>query len=216
MRALHDLPLLITREAEDAAPLVAQLQRQGVMARAAPCLRFVDTTDQKEFLPYRGVDADLLVTSARAVARVRQLGPDPAWRVLALAPRTTAALAAAGVAVHHAATGGAAVLAAAARPQVPLLYPTSDRGGDEVRRVRPDVVIAVAYRTVCAERLPDDVVALLSSGAAFAAVFFSPSAVTCFRQLTTAVPTCSFFHGRTTAEALLAAGWRAEPWELTG
>ncbi|MDP2316130.1 MAG: uroporphyrinogen-III synthase [Pseudomonadota bacterium] len=167
------IPLLVTRAADEAAALVARL---GPAAVAAPCLAFEPLAPPRPDLP----GADLLVASPRAVGPLATVGLDPSWRVLALAPATAAVMHAAGLPVHLAVPGGGATLAAAARPG-PVICATSDLGGDEVLRVRPDAVRWVLYRTVCPDALPAAAVAALDGP--FDVLFTSPSAVRNFDRL---------------------------------
>ncbi|MFZ5476003.1 MAG: uroporphyrinogen-III synthase [Myxococcota bacterium] len=186
-------PLLVTRAAEDAAPLA---ERLGPHAIVAPCLAYEPAGGDPPAL----TDADLLVTSPRAVpALARAPG---GWRVLALVPTTAAAVRAAGYRVDVEVSGGAADLARAGRPG-PLVCATSDLGGDEVRRVRPDAVLWVVYRTVCPDALPPAAVAALAGE--FDVLFTSPSAVRNFERLAPgalARATRVLCHGRTTLAAV--------------
>jgi uroporphyrinogen-III synthase len=200
-------PLLITRAAAEAAVLAEKL---GPPAIVAPCLVYEDVPVTRPSLP----GADLLVTSPRAVPPLARLGLDPSWRVLALAPATAAALGAAGLPVHHAQPGGAAALAAAAGPG-PLLYATSDLGGDEVLRVRPDAIRWVLYRTVCPDALPPAALAALAGP--FDVLFTSPSAVRNFDQLAPGALARArriLCHGATTRAAVRTMGHDAVHFSL--
>lgn len=167
------IPLLVTRADDEARALAARL---GPHAIPAPCLAFEALSPARPALH----DADLLVASPRAAGPLAHVGLDASWRVLALAPTTSRALLAAGLPVHLAVEGGGAALAAAARPG-PVICATSDRGGEEVLRVRPDAVVWVLYRTVCPAALPPDAVAALAGP--FDVLFTSPSAVVHFAAL---------------------------------
>jgi uroporphyrinogen-III synthase len=167
------IPLLVTRAEDEARALAEKL---GPHAIPAPCLAFVALAPPRPALP----GADLLVTSPRAVGPLAQVGLDPSWRVLALAPATSRALLAAGLPVHLAVEGGGAALAAAAGAG-PVICATSDLGGDEVLRVRPDAVVWVLYRTVCPEALPAAAISALAGP--FDVLFTSPSAVLHFETL---------------------------------
>lgn len=168
-----DLPLLVTRAAEDAADLAARL---GPRALVAPCLAYEDVPSPPPDLP----DADVLVASPRSVPALARTGLRPGWRVLALAPATAAAMRAAGLRVDEDVRGGGVDLARAARPG-PLICVTSDIGGQEVQKVRPDAVLWVVYRTVCPPSLPPDAIAALEGD--FEVLLASPSAVRHFERL---------------------------------
>lgn len=192
-------PLLVTRPEPDASALVATLRARGVDARALPCLRVAPVPLGPATLdPWRGHPATLALTSPRAVPVAVTLGVDPAWRVLALAPRTAALAGAAGLVVTPV-HGGAADLARAAGPE-PLLLIASDLAGAEMRPLRPDLVHLVAWRTVAVDALvlppgPVDV------------LFASPSAVEAFVHLAPRAPVRhAWCHGRTTLEAARRAG----------
>ncbi len=167
------IPLLVTRAADEALALAEKL---GPHAVPAPCLAFVALDPPRPALP----GADLLVASPHAAAPLARVGLDPSWRVLALAPATSAALVSAGLPVHLEVPGGGAALAAAARPG-PVLCATSDLGGEEVLRVRPDAIRWVLYRTVCPDALPAAALAALAGP--FDVLFTSPSAVRNFDRL---------------------------------
>lgn len=202
------VPLLVTRAADEADALCARL---GPHAVPAPCIAFVPDP-----APRPAVDrADLLVTSPRAVPGLLSAGLPPGWRVLALAPTTAAAVQAAGLHVHHALVGGAADLAAVARPDVPVVAATSDRGGDEARRIRPDVLLWVLYRTVTPATLPEAARAALAGP--FDVLFTSPSAVEGFERLAPGMLARArrrLCHGGTTLAAVEARGLTGERYSL--
>lgn len=178
---VSDAPMLtlVLRAAEEAAAEVATLRARGEAALAAPCLAFVPLP-APDLDAWRGRPAQLMVTSVRAVPAVAALVLDPAWHVLALAPKTAAALREAGVRVDLALAGGAAALAAAAGP-APLLALTSDLGGDEARKIRPDLVVVPVYRTAAPASLPPEAAAALAGDYALRAA--SPSALRNLDQL---------------------------------
>ncbi|MDP2308462.1 MAG: uroporphyrinogen-III synthase [Pseudomonadota bacterium] len=197
------IPLLVTRADDDARALAGKL---GPHAIPAPCLAFVALAPPRPDLP----GADLLVASPRAVGPLAQVGLDPSWRVLALAPTTARALLAAGLPVHLAVPGGGAELAAAARPG-PVLCATSDLGGDEVLRVRPDALLWMLYRTVCPASLPDAALAALAGP--FDVLFTSPSAVLHFDVLAPGAILRArrvLCHGATTVAEVLRHGRAGE------
>lgn len=196
-------PLLITRAAGDAERLAARLG--GI---AAPCIAWEDAPSP----PPDVADADLLVTSPRAAEPLARVGVPAGWRVLALAPATAAALVSRGIPVDHAQAGGGADLARVARAG-PLVCATSDLGGDEIARVRPDVLRWVLYRTTCPPDLPPAARAALDGP--FDVLFASPSAVRNFRALAPAArPRRALCHGATTLEAAALAGYSPEPYDL--
>lgn len=209
-------PLLVTRAAEEAEPLVARLRAEGVDAIAAPCLRFVDEPpDRSQLGPLAAADADLLVTSPRSLPALRVFPPPARWRVLALAPSTAARLREAGVRVDEAVEGGAAALAARARPG-PVVFATSDLGGEEVWRVRPDAVRWVTYRTEAPDDLPAPARAALAGGA-YAVLATSPSALRHLERLAPGAVTHAthvLCHGATTLREAERLGGRAVPWRL--
>jgi uroporphyrinogen-III synthase len=201
------VPLLVTRPADEALALCERLPQ----AIPAPCLEFAATGSPRPELP----DADLLVASPRAVAPLRAAGVPTGWRVLALAPRTDAALREAGLPVHRAVHGGGAELAAAARPDAPVVAATSDLGGEEVRRVRPDARLWVLYATVCPEALPAAARAALEGR--FDVLFASPSAVRNFERLAPGALARArrvLCHGRTTMEEVARHGRAGERFVL--
>lgn len=133
--------LLVARANPEAAQLARRLRRAGLAAVGVTLFR-------RDLLPdpsFGTEPFDLLVPSRASAGAVPALLP-PDCRVLALAPRTLEALRARGIRVDVSSEKGAAHLAALARPGVRLLVLTSSAGGEEVRRLRPDAEIVVAYR----------------------------------------------------------------------
>lgn len=201
-------PLLVTRAEDDARALAARL---GPHCVVAPCLAWADADDPRPDLP----DADVLLTSVRAVDAVVRRGLPPAWRVLALAPATAAAARAAGLTVAVERGGGAAEVARAARPDVPAVAATSDLGGAEVRKIRPDAYVWVVYRTVRPSTLPPEAIAAMEGP--FDVLFTSPSAVHNFVVLAPGALERAvrvLCHGRTTIEAVEALGRVADRADL--
>ncbi len=203
------MTLLVTRARTEADALVATLRRRGVAALAAPCLEY--STLPVNLDRWRGHDADLLITSPRAVGAVPAL--DPAWRLLALAPETRRGLEDAGLRVDLSMRGGAAELASAARAG-PVLHLTSNLGGDEVRRVRPDAWVYPAYITACPESLPAPVLEAVK--APYELLFFSPSAVRHLEHLLPGALAAAqrvWWFGDTTRVELAARGITGVPWK---
>lgn len=208
-------PVLVLRDPAETATLVARLRGEGVDALAAPCIAYEAEPPDEAFLaPLRGIDLDLLVTSPRSVPTLLSAHLPDRWRILALAPTTSRALAEAGIRVDLAVGGGGAALAGEARPG-PLLLATSDLGGDEVRRVRPDVTVWVTYRTVCPVALPDEAVAALAGDYDLLAA--SPSQL---RHLDALAPgavaraRAVYCHGGTTLDEAVRLGGHALPHRL--
>lgn len=144
------MPILVLKPEPDCSALVARLRARGVDAIAAPCLRF-ENLPAPDLDRFRSAPADVLLTSPRGLDALPPL--DPQWRLLALAPKTAALARSAGLRVDEEVEGGAAALAARARPGVVLVL-TSDLGGDEALRVRPDAIVVPTYRTLPVESLP--------------------------------------------------------------
>lgn len=176
-----DPPILVLRAQEDADPLVAALLACGRAAIVAPCLHYERVPLAVTFLDrWRGHALDLVVTSPRAAFVLRDLRLDEKWRVLALAGATAAALHAAGVRVDTPVDGGAAEAAGLTRVG-PVVALGSDLAGEQLRSVRPDATVLVAYRTRCPDTLPEAAtVALLGEFSLFAA---SPSSLRHFNHL---------------------------------
>lgn len=163
----------------NADAVVDGLRARGVDALAVPVLRF-EPLPPPSLDELRGAPLDVLVTSPRTVDAVVALVRDPQWRVLALAPKTSAALRARGVVVDDEVEGGAAALAGRARPGPVVLF-TSDLGGDEALSVRPDLRVVPVYKTVAPPDLPEAAWAALSGDYALLAA--SPSALRYFDLL---------------------------------
>lgn len=202
-----DLPLLITRAEPEAVELAA---RVGPRAIVAPCLAYEDVVAERPDL----VEADVLLASPRAVGPVARVGIPAAWRLLALAPATATAARAAGLRVDEEVPGGGEDLARRARPG-PVICVTSDIGGDEVRKVRPDARMWVVYRTVCPPALPEAARAALDGE--FELFFASPSAIRNFARLAPGALARArrvLCHGRTTLEEATRLGVTGERADL--
>lgn len=216
---MDPVPLLLTRAAEELPEMTAML---APFRRVfpAPCLQF-EELPLPDLSALREEKVELLLSSPRVVSAVIALNPPAHWRILALAPRTTAALQAAGIRVDQAVEGGGAALASAAG-NGRLLLLTSDLGGAELRAQRPDTQIVVVYRTACPTRLPD--AAILAMEADFDVHFASPSAVENFVRLAPGrlerARRC-YAHGGSTVAALrsrgraVLAGQLARPQDFT-
>ncbi len=181
-------PWIVTREPEDAAPLVDALRARGLEAVCVPCIeraplgwpaRLAPGDDALWFLtsPYaaRLVLARVVVTAAYAPPRAR---------FAAVAPRTADVVVEAGARVDVTAEGGAVALAHAvvdAGFRGRVLYPTSDAGLAQPEQqeavallaARGEVVREAVYATRPPAGLAD---ALAARAGPLKAVVFSPSA----------------------------------------
>lgn len=166
------MAILVLKPEPDCSALVARLRARGVDAVAAPTLYF-ESLPAPNLDRFRSAPADVLLTSPRGLASLPPL--DPQWRLLALAPRTATLAREAGLHVDEAVEGGAAALAARARPGVVLVL-TSDLGGEEVLRVRPDAVVIPTYRTCPVGELP-------TFAEPYSLLAASPSALRAFEAL---------------------------------
>jgi uroporphyrinogen-III synthase len=180
------IPWVITREAEDAAPLVEKLRARGLDARCIPAIA-------RRALPWPHTPPRALffVTSPYAARLVLDNVPQSARAAhafAAIAPKTTAVLRAAGVEAVVERAGGVVELARAVDDQpidLPVVYATSDAGvaSDEQREAvailerRHVVQRFTAYTTEADAALAASIASLPST---YAAVFFSPSAVDAF------------------------------------
>jgi len=204
-----DVPLVITRAAAEAEETAARFIALGRTVMLAPCIEYEWLPpDLDRLAPFRGHAADVLVASPRAASALAAAGVDPRWRILALAPRTSAALRAEGLRVDVEVDGGGADLARLAGPGA-VLFLASNLGGEEIASVRPDAVRWEAYRTLCPDRLPKEVADLLTSGAAFDVFVASPSAVRNFEWLAPGALARArevVCHGRTTLHAVQRLG----------
>lgn len=187
--------LYVGRAAPDADRMARLLRRAGVAATAVSLLR-------RAPLPKLDLSAltgpvDILVPTPTAAVLLDPtlLPADARW--LATAPRTARTLAARGIVVDVAGALGAADLAARSRGGATLVVLTSDAGGAEVLRVRPDARVVALYHLVPVDRAPRT---RRESGAA-TWLLASPSAVDALlglrpRALTDAVQVLAM--GRTT------------------
>src|SRR5262249_31993792 len=129
------IPWVITREADDAKPIVDALIERGIDARCVPCIERTELPWPTSFVDACVFSQERLwfVTSpycARLVlARLRPQRPE---HVAAIAPSTTAAFGEEGYDVVDVQSGGGAVELAkavvAAGINAAVLYPTSDAG----------------------------------------------------------------------------------------
>ncbi len=206
------MPLLLTRAEEDAASTVARLPPE-FEAVIAPALAYEATGSVAELLAAAPSRPTLLVTTPRSVpvAVALSVGRE----VVALAPRTSAALVEAGVTVRPV-CGGVEQAMATLDPASTLLL-TSDLGAHTAARRWPTMAVLVTHRTVAPASLPAPAAALLASGTAFAVFFASPSAVENFEHLApgaAARAAARYVHGASTAAALTALGLSSSPLTL--
>jgi len=213
---------LITRPAEDAAPLAAALAARGHAAVVAPMFE-VDFADP-EPADLTDIQA-VLLTSANGARALAGLTPRRDPPVLAVGDATAAAARAAGFADVTSAAGDAAALARLAADRLdpaggPLFHAagkvvagdlkgTLEAAGFTVRR-------AVLYRTRAAQTLPAAAASGLAGGTIDGVLFFSPRTAEVFVRLVRAagltVHLASLYAlclSRAVAERLDAAAWRA-------
>ena len=133
---------IVARDSEGAERVATRLRAHGELALAAPVLVWTPG-DTPPPLPH---DVQILVTSPRGASvladRVGAGGRSGGWQILALAGPTARALREQGLEPDVVAGGGAAALAACAAPG-PLVHLTSDLGGAESARARPDRMLWV-------------------------------------------------------------------------
>lgn len=181
--------VIVTRPAEAAAELQAELAAHGIEALAAPMLA-VAPVDRVEALP-DGIQA-VLLTSGNGAQAAGRLGLDRGLPVLAVGDGTARAAAEAGFATVAAAAGDAASLtglvAARCRPDDgPLLWVSGEAISTdlvETLSARGFLVIRrIAYRTAMADTLPREVEEGLRSGSVEAVLFFSPRSAEAFARL---------------------------------
>jgi uroporphyrinogen-III synthase len=200
---------IVTRPAGEAADLVDSLASAGIAARAIPCV-------ERHFLdwpwpPPRHEPGWVLVTSA---AMAERLGPIPDYiRVAALAPKTAKVLTAKGIEVSLEAEGGVQHLADALelewskekRPKWFIHYPTSDLGLKEHEQTMAVQVLEriatlrryEAYRSVAPREL---VTQAKTVGPETGLIFYSPSAISHWIEVSQMKPAAVLCHGKSTLE----------------
>jgi uroporphyrinogen-III synthase len=176
---------IITKSQPHADSLVIQLRRQGLKARALPCIDH-QWNEWPDLTRGSADPKSLLFVTSRAVAA--RVDPPSAAMVAAIAPNTSATLEARGIRVDIEAHGGVQELAAAVAKaeRVPagghVFYPTSAAALRQPEHlaavatlgVRLHVHVHAVYRTEVPARLGEEL-AELETPAAF--VFWSPSAI---------------------------------------
>lgn len=181
--------VIVTRPAEAAAELQAELSGHGIEALAAPMLT-VEPGDPAAVLP-EGIQA-VLVTSGNGAQAAARLGLDPALPVLAVGEATAQAAGGAGFTAVTAASGDAAALAAlvvrTCRPDWgPLLWVSGAAVSTDLVETLSGsgftVIRRVAYRTEMARALPPEVEEGLRAGSVEGVLFFSPRSAEAFARL---------------------------------
>jgi uroporphyrinogen-III synthase len=176
--------VLLTRSAEDAAPLAARLAAEGWRPLVWPTLELRATGAQADPAGAQAV----LFTSRHAVAAT-PAAPLPAFCVGAA---TAAAARAAGFARALSADGDAAALAALVAATLdpsagPLAFPRGAAvAGDLAGALRArgfDVVETVVYAAAPARAAPPDIAAALAAGAVRAVTVWSPRGAAAFAAL---------------------------------
>ena len=183
------LSLLVTRPAEDAAPLVAQLERLGVAAVSEPMMAIEPIAGPP--VDVAGTQA-LLVTSANGARAFAARNVERDVPVLAVGDASAATARALGFVRVESAAGDVAALAELCRrrldPAAGLLVHVAgtrvacDLAGTLVRagfRYRREVL----YRARAAERLSDTTAAALAQGRLDGVLFFSPRTAESFVRL---------------------------------
>ncbi|WP_028796211.1 uroporphyrinogen-III synthase [Thalassobaculum salexigens] len=181
--------VIVTRPAEAAADLQAELAARGIEALAAPMLT-VETIEPEDALP-TALQA-VLVTSGNGAQGAARLGLRRDLPVLAVGDATARAAAEAGFTAVTNAAGDAASLvdlvARACRPEAgPLVWVSGEAvSTDLVAALEArgyTVIRRIAYRTAMAATLPSEVVAGLRAGAVEGVLFFSPRSAEAFARL---------------------------------
>jgi uroporphyrinogen-III synthase len=212
---------LITRPAEDAAPLAEALAARGHAALVAPMFEVDFSAPEPADLT--DIQA-VLLTSANGARALAGLTPRRDVPVLAVGDATAAAARAAGFADVASAAGDAAALARLAEdrldPAAGALFHAAGKAvagdlkglleaaGFAVRR-------AVLYRTRAAGALPPDAAAALAGGTIAGVLFFSPRTAEVFVRLVRAAGLTVHLAGlyalclsRAVAGRLDPAAWR--------
>ncbi|CAA6605741.1 Uroporphyrinogen III synthase HEM4 (Modular protein) (modular protein) [Rhodospirillaceae bacterium LM-1] len=181
--------LLVTRPAQDAAPLAKLLEERGHQAVLEPLLEIVPLQDAS--IDLAGVQA-LLFTSANGVRAFASLHADRGLAVFAVGASTASAASNAGFERVESADGDVDDLARLVRLQCDpakgaLLHPAASHvagdlagllgdAGFEVRR-------RVIYESKAAKALSSETIRLLQEGAIDGALFFSPRTAESFASL---------------------------------
>jgi uroporphyrinogen-III synthase len=192
--------VIVTRPAEAAAELQAELAAHRIEALPAPMLT-VEPLDLTEPLP--GAIQAVLVTSGNGAQALARLGLRRDVPVLAVGDATAEAATLAGFAAVATASGDAAALADLAtrtcRPDGgPLVWICGEAVSTDLAATLAArgyaVARRVAYRTAMAQVLPPQVVAALREGSVEGVLFFSPRSAEAFATLVRALelePACA-------------------------
>lgn len=197
---------LVARDAAESERVAAWLRARGEPAIGVEVLVWAAIAE----VPDLPAVADLLVTSPRGADTLvgrRQ----PGWRVLALSGPTADRLRTLGIPPDLEGQGGAKALAALTRPG-PVIHLTSDLGGAESAKARPDRLLWVGYQALCPAALPARLVEVLRHER-YALWFGSPSAAQNFETLApgaTARAETIWAHGRTTLAFVDARGFKGQ------
>lgn len=228
--------IAVTRPGDTPGRLGELLRRGGAVVTHWPCIRFEIPVDPEPMAnavkAYASYDW-IAVTSPRAarfwlesVAAAIEAPAAPRPAAAAAGPATAEVLRDAGwpvrrVADAYSATGLLEAFAAAGdAPGARILFPCSDRAGDELpeglRRLGADVARVTAYRTVATPPDPAEVLAAARDGRVDVVTFTSPSTVEGFlagsdeaqkREIRDRLAAVAI--GPTTASTLRAGGWPA-------
>jgi uroporphyrinogen-III synthase len=186
--------VVVTRPAERAAPLVAELEREGFEIELCPLIETVAIDDGP--IDVMGYDWVVVTSSAGAeqLAR-RHRGRLP--RVAAVGAATAEMLAAFGIPADFVPTVASqdGLVAEFPRPPGRVLFVAAKNAGDLIEEeLGADVRVAYATRDVRPTRLPEGDIVILASG----------SAARAWANLGLELPAISI--GRTTTAAAVAAG----------
>jgi uroporphyrinogen-III synthase len=186
--------VVVTRRAERAAPLVAELEREGFEVEVCPLIETVPIDDGP--IDVAGYDWVVVTSSAGAeqLAR-RHRGYLP--RVAAVGAATAEMLAAYGIPVDFVPTvaNQQGLVAEFPRPQGRVLFIAAENAGDLIEQeLGADVRVAYATRDLRPTQLPSGDIVILASG----------SAARSWAKLELELPAISI--GRKTTAAALAAG----------
>ena len=223
----------VTRPGDGAGRLGELLEARGATVVHWPCIRFAppEDSDPLRAAVRRIASYDwLVITSPRAARRWLDAAGEPDAKgaerplVAAAGPTTADALRAGGwrvdrIAEEYSAGGLVAAFASAGdASDVRVLFPCSDRAGDELpdglRGLGARVDRVVAYRTVLTSPDPEDVLDAASAGRVRVVTFTSPSTVEGFfsglrgtARAAVVTRLASVAIGPTTAEALERRRW---------
>ena len=211
--------LLVTRPEPDGARTGSALRARGHAVLLAPLLRLEAVDADIADAPYGGV-VMTSANAARAIASHSRHAALAALPVFAVGRRSAEAARAAGFCDVRSADGDKADLVALLREEYqaqrgPLLYLAGeDRAGEfDLAASGAEVVTAVVYRAVAAEKFPDAVAAALAAGALDGVLHFSRRSaetyIACARRASLLAPALApvkYCLSAVVAEPLAAAG----------